>query len=102
MWKRRAAFKDSMQFLYGLAEEGSIKVANRYATTNGFIGLFQRKDMSAEKKMKDFGLTVARRILKGESDTGRAAAVLLLTALDGVFNSVLAVSGLYLLLTIVL
>ena len=92
MWKRRAAFKESMKLLYGLAEEGTIKEANRFAITKAFFEAFQRKDVSEEKKMKEFGFAVAQRVLKGETDTGRAAAVLLLTALDGVFNSVLAVS----------
>lgn len=42
--------------------------------------------------MRELGKLVAQRILESERDAGRAAAILLLTALDGAYNSVLAVS----------
>ena len=80
MWRRRAAFKKSMQFLFELAESGNIKEANRW---------FFR--VSPTNHIKHLGITVAARILEQEKDTGKAAAILLLTALDSAYNSVLAV-----------
>ena len=42
--------------------------------------------------MVELGFKVAERVLKHERDPGRSAAILLLTALDSAYNSVLAVS----------
>ena len=84
MWRRRTAFKKSMQFLFELAESGNIKEANKW--------LFRA---SPTNHMKHLGMTVATRVLEQEKDTGRAAAILLLTALDSAYISVLAVCLLY-------
>lgn len=92
MWKRRAAFKTSMQFLFELAESGNIKEANRWRFLRVLFG--GNTDTPANH-MKQLGTTVAKRILEHEKDTGRAAAMLLLTALDSAYNSVLAVCLLY-------
>ena len=88
MYKRRAAFKTSMQFLFELAESGNIKEGNRWSLTRYFLG--GNSDTPANH-MKHLGRTVAKRILEQEKDTGKAAAILLLTALDSAYNSVLAV-----------
>ena len=48
--------------------------------------------MSKPKSIKELGKLVAQRILESERDAGKAAAILLLTALDGAYNSVLVVS----------
>ena len=42
--------------------------------------------------MVDLGFKVAERVLEHERDAGRSAAILLMVALDSVYNSVLAVS----------
>ena len=47
---------------------------------------------SKPKSIKELGKLMAQRILKSERDAGKAAAILLLTALDGAYNSVLVVS----------
>ena len=47
---------------------------------------------SKPKSIKELGKLVAQRILESERDAGKAAAILLLTALDGAYNSVLVVS----------
>jgi hypothetical protein len=92
MWKRRAAFKTSMQFLFELAESGNIKEANKWRFPKV---LFGAKTDTPANHMKQLGMTVAKRILEQENDTGKAAAILLLTALDSAYNSVLAVCLLY-------
>ena len=98
MLKRRKAFKTSMEFLYKLAESGTIKRANRWTLTRGirgagrfFLNLLRGRPKSANY-METLGVSVAESILVDEKDTGRAAAILLLIALDSAFNSVLAVS----------
>ncbi|KAI9723451.1 MAG: hypothetical protein M1828_004181 [Chrysothrix sp. TS-e1954] len=89
MWKRRDAFKTSMQFLYELAESGNIKEASRWWPSWGGSG-----DASEPRNhIKNLGKTVAKHILSEDSDTGRAAAKLLLIALDSAYNSVLAFSS---------
>lgn len=92
MWKRRVAFKNSMKFLFGLAENGNVKNADRSPLTKWAASLFGNKDESKPKNIKDVGIYVAQKILESEKDPGRAAAILLLTALDAAYNSVLAVS----------
>ena len=95
MWKRRATFKSSMQFLFELAEGGSIREANRWEVTKFAVGLFGTTKESPANHMKVLGMKVAKRILENEKDTGKAAAMLLLAALDSAYNSVLAVSPLH-------
>lgn len=46
--------------------------------------------------MSELGFGVAHEILKEDSDVGRAAARMLIVALDSAYNSVLAVSHTYL------
>ena len=89
MLSRRAAFKTSMQFLYDLAESGNIRAATRFSLSN----LFSRNgtDESPETKMKSFGMKIAKNVLEKDKDAGKATATLLLIALDGAYNSVLAV-----------
>ena len=93
MWKRRAAFKTSMQFLFELAESGNIKEANKWWFPRV---LFGGNSDTVANHMKHLGTTVAKRILEQEKDTGKAAAILLLTALDSAYNSVLAVRKVHL------
>ena len=100
--KRRAGFKESMESLLKLAEQGSIYEASRSRiskTLRGFVkwsrGFFKSKPVTDHEKalepMRALGLSVATRILSEEKDTGKAAAILLLTALDVAYISVLAV-----------
>lgn len=93
MLKRRAAFKTSMKFLYELALNGNVKEANQFLITRMVTGCFKAWDAHTAKPMNSAGKMVAQRVLENERDVGRAAAVLLLTALDGAYNSVLAVGS---------
>ena len=81
---RRTAFTNSMQFLYGLAETGQVIAVSRWSPSNG-------KDDDPETKMKRFGMKRAESALGQNKDISKAAASLLLIALDGAYNSVLAV-----------
>ena len=81
-----------MQFLFSLAESGNIRDATLMPVTRWARKLFGQGAESKPKSIKEFGKLVAQRILESERDAGRAAAILLLTALDGAYNSVLAVS----------
>ena len=85
---RRAAFKKSMQFLYDLAENGNIRAATKFSLSSYFSN---DKDESPEKKMECFGMKIAKSVFEQDKNAGRAAATLLLVALDGAYNSVLAV-----------
>ncbi|KAI4268582.1 MAG: hypothetical protein LQ337_007756 [Flavoplaca oasis] len=92
--KRRIAFKKSMAFLLKLAEEGNIQEASRYTLSRTLRSLFKRKPHSRSDLALDFmrvlGRSVADTILDEERDSGKAAAILLLTALDVAYISVLA------------
>ncbi|KAL8697068.1 MAG: hypothetical protein Q9224_002486 [Gallowayella concinna] len=92
--KRRDAFKSSMAFLLKLAEGGNILEASRWRVSTAIRGLFKRKVRSAcdvaSESMRELGLASAKEILKHEKDSGKAAAILLLTALDVAYISVLA------------
>ncbi|KAL8706501.1 MAG: hypothetical protein Q9201_000433 [Fulgogasparrea decipioides] len=92
--KRRAAFKESMGFLLKLAEEGNIVEADRWGLSRTIRSFFKRTSTSDHdgecEPMKALGQSVAARILEEEWDTGKAAAILLLTALDVAYISVLA------------
>ena len=81
-----------MQFLFNLAESGNVRDATMMPVTRWARKLFGQGTESRPKSIKELGKLVAQRILESEKDAGRAAAVLLLTALDGAYNSVLAVS----------
>lgn len=89
MLSRRAAFQTSMKFLYNLAESGNIRAARKFSLRSYFSK--NGTDESPETKMKDFGMKIAKSVLEQDKDAGRATATLLLTALDGAYNSVLAV-----------
>ena len=91
MWKRRAAFKSSMQFLLNLAESGNVRNATQMPLTKWVTSLLGKREEVKPKSIVDVGKLVARRILDSEKDVRKTAAVLLLTALDGAFNSVLVV-----------
>ena len=70
-----------MQKLIDLTESGNIKEANKW---------FSSLDHSSSH-IKKLGIKVAKSVLEREKDRGRAATILLLTALDSAYNSVLAV-----------
>ena len=89
MLSRRTAFKRSMQFLYDLAESGNIRAASKFSLSNFFSRT--SSDESPEGKMKSFGMKIAKSVLEQDKGAGAAAATLLLVALDGAYNSVLAV-----------
>ena len=89
MLSRRAAFKQSMQFLYDLAKNGNVRAVSRWSLSSLFSWF--GKDDSPETKMKSFGKKIAKSVLEQDRDIGNAAATLLLIALDGAYNSVLAV-----------
>ncbi|KAL9094108.1 MAG: hypothetical protein Q9165_003523 [Trypethelium subeluteriae] len=82
--KRRIAFKTSMSFLINLTLHANIAAANQWGFTQA---LFGRK---RDNPMTNLGYIVAERILKGESDAGRAAAILLVVCLDFAYNSVVS------------
>lgn len=102
--KRRTDFKNSMQFLLKLAEGGTILEASRYSVSKAFRFLGrhlthilkggstpeERAKESVVKPLQALGQVVARRILDKIGDTGKAAAMLLLTALDITHIAVLA------------
>ena len=89
MLSRRAAFKTSMQFLYDLAESGNVRAASGFSLSSLFS--WASTDESPEGKMKRFGMKIAKSVLEQDNGAGRATATLLLIALDGAYNSVLAV-----------
>lgn len=86
---RRAAFKTSMQFLFDLTESGNIRAASQFSFSSLFS--WNGTDESPEAKMKSFGMRIAKSVLEQDKSAGRATATLLLVALDGAYNSVLAV-----------
>ena len=90
MLSRRAAFKKSMRFLYDLAKGGSVRAVSRWSLSSLFS--WPGEDDAPETKMRSFGMKIAKSVLEQDKDIGRAAASLLLVALDGAYNSVLAVS----------
>ena len=81
-----------MDFLLKLAESGNILEASRWRISKACTGLLKRpgNDTTSEP-MKALGRSVAARILEDERDSGKAAALLLLCALDVAYMSVLAV-----------
>lgn len=91
MLSRRAAFKTSMQFLFDLTESGNIRAASQFSFSSLFS--WNGTDESPEAKMKSFGMRIAKSVLEQDKSAGRATATLLLVALDGAYNSVLAFSS---------
>ncbi len=89
MLSRRAAFKTSLQFLYDLAESGNVRAASKFSFSDYFSK--NSTDESPETKMKSFGMKIVKSVLEQDKGAGRATATLLLIALDGAYNSVLAV-----------
>lgn len=89
MLSRRAAFKTSMQFLFDLTESGNIRAASQFSFSSLFS--WNGTDESPEANMKSFGMKIAKSVLEQDKSAGRATATLLLVALDGAYNSVLAV-----------
>ena len=89
MLSRRAAFRESRQFLYDLAKSGNVRAVSRWSLSSLFSWF--GKDDSPETKMKSFGMKIAKSVLEQDGDVGNAAATLLLIALDGAYNSVPAV-----------
>ena len=90
MLSRRAAFKKSMQFLFDLAKSGNVRAVSRWSLSSIFS--WHGGDDSTETKMKRFGMEIAKAVVEQDRDIGRAAVSLLSVALDGAYNSVLAVS----------
>ncbi|KAH7258995.1 heme peroxidase-domain-containing protein [Fusarium redolens] len=88
--KRRKAFRDSMGFLLKLTEEGNVKEAGRWKMTRWFGSVFGALGGKKENYMEALGYRVATEIIEREHDTGKAAAILLLTGLDSAYNVVLA------------
>ncbi|KAF3937371.1 hypothetical protein ABW19_dt0205244 [Dactylella cylindrospora] len=85
-WKRREAFKKSAEVLLGFAKGGHIK------TASSWWPLWRSPDNRPEAYMKELGYKVAQKLLKLKtlaSGTDEAAAVMLLVALDSIFNAVL-------------
>lgn len=80
-----------MKVLLDLAKDGNIKQASSW-TVGSVLGFLSSNDPKL-KNMAELGLAVARQTLKQENNNqGTAAAILLMTALDGAYNTVLAVS----------
>jgi hypothetical protein len=84
-----------MKFLYELTQGANILEASRWTVSRWVRGGFSYVWSFGKKidnPMAKLGLNVAQQILEHEQDLGRAAAILLLIALDSAYNSVLAVS----------
>jgi hypothetical protein len=93
--KRRQAFKASASFLFELAKKGNVHEASRWALSRWLSEKFSAiLHLGKQKKnpMTELGFKVAQQVLSNEGNTGTAAAIMLLIALDGAYNSVLAVS----------
>ncbi|KAK6537517.1 hypothetical protein TWF694_011700 [Orbilia ellipsospora] len=85
-WKRREAFKQSTEFLLELAKGGHIKDASAW------LPFFRSSEDTPEGYMRELGYKVAQKLVKHKTiakNTDEAAAVMLLIALDSVYNAVL-------------
>ena len=91
LYKRRTNFKRSMDFLLKLAAEGNVAEAKRPWMATLFGKNSSQDDRIVPQAMKTLGRKVATRILAEDNDIGKAAAILLLTALDVAYVEVLAV-----------
>ena len=103
LMKRRKDFKESMQFLLKLAEEGNVLAGSRWPISKALRSLAKRVVTFFESKetadqnivsehMKVLGRVVASQLYENVKDSGITAALLLITALDIAYVSVLAVS----------
>ncbi|EPS36543.1 hypothetical protein H072_9903 [Dactylellina haptotyla CBS 200.50] len=86
IWKRREAFKKSAETLLDLTKNGIIK------TASSWFPRFGSASSAPEAYMKELGYRVAVKILKNKNiaeNSDEAAAVMLLMALDSIYNAVL-------------
>ena len=92
--KRRQAFRTSMNFLYELTLKSNVLEASRWTLSRwirqGLRALWSPR-RGGDNTMTKLGFEVAQVLLRHERDYERAAAILLLIALDSAYNSVLAV-----------
>lgn len=93
--KRRKVFKDSMKFLFDLTlNESNVAEANKFRLTRALQNVgswFWRSAAGDKSPMSELGFKVSERVLQQQNgDAGRAAAILVLIALDSSYNSVLA------------
>jgi hypothetical protein len=80
--KRREAFKNSIALLMDLTSRGTIAQATALGSiTAYFMG-------TTDNAMTELGRYISRKILAYESNTSKAAAILLLVCLDFAYNSV--------------
>lgn len=86
--KRRAAFRDSMKFLFELTKQGHIREANKFPLTQLVDSVFGPRKNTMEK----LGLRIAHEVIHNEGEFEKSAAILMLIGLDTAYNSVLAVS----------
>ncbi|KAH7131804.1 putative prostaglandin G/H synthase 2/cyclooxygenase 2, pgh2/cox2 [Dendryphion nanum] len=82
--KRRKAFTKSMEFLHKLVLGGNIGEANRWSATRYFFGT------PKDNAMTTLGFEVAKRVLNHESNTSKAASIMVFVGLHAAYNSVLA------------
>ncbi|KAK6346772.1 hypothetical protein TWF696_006881 [Orbilia brochopaga] len=85
-WKRREAFKHSVEFLIDLAKNGHVRAVSAWWP------LWRMADNSPQGYMKELGYKVAEKIMKTKGfarNADEAAAIMLLVALDSVYNAVL-------------
>lgn len=91
-WKRRMAYRDSMQFLKQMTEQG---------VRDAQPGLFEfyercygtKEDNAHVKELRKFGTAVARALVKEKGKTVvEAAGIMLATALDATHKIILIVS----------
>lgn len=93
--KRRKVFKDSMKFLFELTlNNGNVAEANKFRLTRVVqsLGSWFSKSAAGDKNpMSELGFKLSEQVLQEQKgDVGKAAAILLLIALDSSYNSVLA------------
>ncbi|KAI0469662.1 heme peroxidase-domain-containing protein [Xylariaceae sp. FL0804] len=88
--KRRQAFRTSVKLLFELAQNGNIRVANRWAVTRWAGNALGRLFGKRTNPMTELGFKVAQQVLEHEPDADKAAAIFLLAGLDSVYNTVLA------------
>lgn len=93
--KRRNVFKDSMEFLFELTlNEGNVAEANKFRLIRALqsVGSWFWKSAAGDKNpMSELGFKVSEQVLQEQKgDAGKAAAILLLIALDSSYNLVLA------------
>lgn len=80
-----------MNVLYELTKNANVLEASRWTISQWFRSILAIG--KAVDPMTELGFKVAQRILEHERDSGKTAAIMLLTALDSAYNSVLTVSS---------